>query len=427
MPKEDKFDVAIIGAGPAGIMSAIQAARKGLRVVLIEKNKQLGKKLLLTGGGRCNLTNAEFSAQGEPASGWNLRNFVENYNKGEFLFHAFSIFGPKEVINFFNGLGVETKIETGKRVFPKNEDSEEVLKALEKELEKLGVKILYNSEVVGAEFKNKKISKLFLKAKKYILCTGGKSYPKTGSDGFGFQLAEKLGHTIVKPSPALCPIRLSAQGGPASGWKNLQGISLKNICINVLQNNKKKFSECGEILFTHYGISGPAILNASGKIGALMETGKTKISIDLFPALNHQEVLKSFKEILQKYPKQTIKNILSEFAQERLAEVLLDVVKIDRNKIGNNLSKIERSAVVKILKNLEMTAEDVMGFDNAMATSGGISLKEIDHKTMKSKIIDNLFFAGEIIDVDGKTGGFNLQMCWSTGYIAGQSLYTPEE
>jgi len=414
------WDVAVIGGGPAGIMASIQSARNGLRVVLIEKNSKLGKKMLLTGGGRCNLTNAEFSAQGGPASGWDLKKFVSNYNNGEFLFHAFSVFGPKETIEFFNKIGVKTKTEKNGRVFPASNDADEVLEALKKELEKSGAEILYNSEIVDIKKTGKAISKIILKdkeitARKYILCTGGKSYVQTGSDGAGYKLAEKLGHTIVKPSPALAPIRIF------DDWiKNLQGISLKDVKITVLHNNKKILSETGEVLFTHYGISGPAILDISAKVGELLEKGETKISLDLSPLLNQEQLLKEFEEYLKGYPNKTIKNILTEFAQERLAEVLLDVAKIDKGKIANNLSKIERGAVVKILKNFEMTAEDVMGFELAMVTRGGISLKEIDHKTMQSKIIDNLFFAGEIIDEDGKTGGFNLQMCWSTGYLASQ-------
>ena len=418
--KKDIFDVAVIGAGPAGMIAACTAACNGLRVVLIEKNKQLGKKLLLTGNGRCNLTNAEF----------NLRELVKNYNNGEFLFHAFSVFGPKEAINFFEKLGLKTKVETGRRVFPKSDDAEEVLDTLKKYLADNKVHIIYDSEVVDVSFKGNKINKLLLKsgeikAKKYILCTGGKSYSLTGSDGFGYKLAEKTGHTIIKPKPALAPITVK------EGWiKNLQGISLKDVKVTVFQNNlptqagKKQLQEEGEILFTHFGISGPAALNISGKVGNLLEKGEVKICFDLFPLLNQEQLLKGIEDMLKKYANKTIKNILSAFMPERLAEVLLDITGLDKNKIANNMSKIEKGIIIKTLKNIELTPEDISGFEQAIVTRGGISLKEIDHKTMKSKIIDNLFFAGEIIDVDGKTGGFNLQMCWSTGYLAGRSAAT---
>ncbi|MCX6723698.1 MAG: NAD(P)/FAD-dependent oxidoreductase [Candidatus Staskawiczbacteria bacterium] len=416
LKKEIKYDVAVVGGGPAGIMVAATAAELGAKVVLIEKNKQLGNKLLLTGKGRCNLTNAEF----------NLRELVKSYNNGEFLFHAFSVFGPKETIEFFEKLGVKTKIENGKRVFPASNDAEEVLEALNKFLVKNKVEVLFNCEVKDVVKKGNRIGKIILNtgevtAKKYIFCSGGKSYSLTGSDGSGYKLVEKLGHTIINPKPALTPIKLkdNLKGG---GIKNLQGINLENIRLSVFQNNKKQFSEPGEILFTHFGISGPAVLNISGKVGDLLELGEVKIIVDLFPELNQEEVSESFEEMLKKYPKKTSKNVLSEFLQERLAEFILGISGIDKDKTANNMSKIEKAMLVKILKNFELTPEAVLGFEGAMVTRGGVSLKEIDHKTMQSKIIDNLFFAGEIIDVDGRTGGFNLQSCWSTGYLAGKSV-----
>jgi len=417
MVKEDKFDVAVIGAGPAGIMAAGTAAEAGAKVVLIEKNKQLGKKLLLTGGGRCNITNAEFK----------LSNLVKNYNNGEFLFHVFSLFAPKQTMAFFAGLGVETKTEKNRRVFPTNDGAEKVLEALNKYLIKNKVKIIFDSEVTDINCKGKKITKLILKdreitAKKYIFCNGGKSYPLTGSDGSGYKLAEKLGHTIIKPVPALTPIKFKEK------WiENLQGISLKDIKISVSKKEKNIFSEQGDLLFTHFGISGPAALNISAGTGALLEknlpaqTGEVKIIFDLFPLINHRQLGNKLENVFSKYPKKSVKNILSDFVPERLAEVLLDISGVDGNKMANSISKTDRGKIIKNLKNLEATAESVLGFDEAMVTRGGVSLKEIDHKTMKSKIIDNLFFAGEIIDVDGKTGGFNLQMCWSTGYVAGKN------
>jgi len=425
MAKEDtKFDVAVIGAGPAGIMAACIAAKVGARgspvglrprVILIEKNKQLARKLLLTGNGRCNITNAEF----------NLRELVKNYNNGEFLFHAFSVFGPEEVIKFFEELEIKTKIEVGKRVFPESDDANEVLEALNKCLVENKVNILFETEVADVIFKGKKISKLVLSglegnseisAKEYIICTGGKSYSTTGSVGTGYKLAEKLGHTIIKPSPALSPIKMKEE------WvKGLKGISLKDMRINVTKDGKKQFSEEGGLVFTDFGISGPSVLNISGRVGDLMEKSVVRICFDLFPLLNHEQLLGGIEDVLIKYPRQTAKNVLSSFVAERFAEILLGLAKIDKNKMANSMSKVERLTLVKILKNVEITPEEVLGFEQAIVTKGGVSLREIDHRTMKSKIIDNLSFAGEIIDVDGKTGGFNLQMCWSTGYTAGKS------
>lgn len=412
------YDVAIIGAGPAGILAAGTAAEQGLSVILIEKNKSLAKKLLLTGGGRCNLTNSEA----------NLKNLVKNYDNGEFLYHAFSQFSPKDVTNFFEKLGVKIKTEKNGRVFPESNDAQEVLDALEKYLAEKNVKILFDTEIIDIEFKNNKITKIILgnslpaqagevTAKKYILATGGKSYPNMGSTGIGYKLAEKLGHTITKPTPALVPLTIKEE------WvKKLAGISLQDVKISLLCDKKRVSEEDGEVLFTHFGISGPAILNISGKVGELLGTGKdAKISLDLFPLLNQEELLKGLEQDLKKYPNKSIKNILSIFVPEKLAEILLDIFKLDKEKIANNMSKAEKSQITKLLKKIELTIEDVLGWDLAKTTKGGISIKEIDHKTMKSKIVQNLFFAGEIIDATGKSGGFNLQMCWSTGYLAGKN------
>ena len=302
---------------------------------------------------------------------------------------------------------------------------------LEKYLEENKVKVFLNSEIVDVVKKGKKITKIVLTdkeiiAKKYILCTGGKSYSITGSNGAGYVLAEKLGHTIVNPMPALSPIELKED------WiKNIQGISMENVRISVFsreagsrhagQNGKKQFSEEGEFIFTHFGISGPAVLNISGKVANLLKNGEVKICFDFFPLLNHEKLVKKIDDVLNKSSQQIIKNILTNFVPERLSEILLKIVGIEKEKIGNSISKIDREKIVKVFKNFEVTAKGVYSFDQALVTRGGISLKEIDHKTMKSKIIDNLFFAGEIIDVDGKSGGFNLQMCWSTGYVAGKS------
>ena len=421
--KTNKFDVAVIGGGPAGMMASVTAAESGAKVILIEKNKGLGKKLLLTGNGRCNLTNAEF----------NLRKLVENYGKGgELLFHAFFVFGPGRVIKFFNGLGVKTKIENNNppshkatagqgRVFPASGKAEDVLDALKKYLLKNKVEICLGSAVSEVVRKGKKIEKLVvggkgIKAKKYIFCTGGKSYPATGSTGEGFKWARDLGHSVGELSPALVPLRLKED------WvKDLQGVALNNVKVAVLQNGKKYSQETGDVLFTHFGLSGPAVLNISRSVGELLKKGEVEISLDLLPGLNMEELEKKIQEKISKNPKRSVKVFLADFMPLRFADVLTKNSGIDSYKQTGNLAKKERQDFARLLKDTRVALAGLLDFESAMVTAGGIFLKEIDHKTMRSKIVDNLFFAGEMIGIDGKTGGFNLQACWSTGYLAGQN------
>lgn len=417
------------------MMAAGRAAESGARVVLLEKNKKPGKKLLLTGKGRCNITNAEFD----------LRKLVENYGKnGKFLFRAFSVFGPKDVIDFFEKFGLKIKTERGKRVFPVSDKSEDVLKTLIKHLVRNKANIVYNSEVIGIDCQNKKIKKLILKnaaregeprqergeitAKNYIFCTGGKSYPLTGSTGDGLKWAKDLGHHIKELSPVLVPIKVK------ENWvKDLQGLSLKNVQITAFQNGpalepsarygtgKKQDSRFGEILFTHFGLSGPIILDISKKVGELLKNGGVKLSLDLKPALDFAKLDKRVQRDFKKYQNKSFKNCLIDLLPRKLIPIIVKLSNINPEKMVNSTTMEERHNLVKLLKNLEMTATALLGFDFAIVTSGGISLQEIDDKTMRSKIIDNLFFAGEIIDIDGPSGGFNLQVCWSTGYLAGEN------
>lgn len=410
-------DVAVVGAGPAGIMAAGRAAELGGRVVLVEKNKKPGRKLLLTGKGRCNITNAEFD----------LRKLVENYGKnGRFLFRAFSVFGPKEVIEFFENLGVKTKTERGRRVFPLSDKSEDVRRALVDLLIKNRVSVRCNSEVVRIVCRNHKIEKLILKngeitARNYIFCTGGKAYPATGSTGDGFKWARDLGHRVTALSPALVPIRTK------ESWvKELQGLSLKNVEISVFQRGKKERSEFGECLFTHFGLSGPIILEISKMVGELLKGGEVSLSLDLKPALDFAKLDKRIQRDFKKYQNKSFKNSLADLLPRKLIPVIVKLSKIDPEKQVNGITREERHNLVKLFKNLGMTARGLSGFDSAIITSGGISLAEINDKMMRSKIIDNLFFAGEIIDVDGPTGGFNLQICWSTGRLAGENAVAAE-
>lgn len=408
---QEKFDVVVIGGGPAGIMAAGKAAETGARVVLLEKNSSLGKKLLITGKGRCNITQAEFDD----------KKFIEKLNNrnAKFLFSALASFGPEEVINFFETRNLKIKIERGGRVFPVVDRSYDVLDSLKKYLKDNKVKIILGAEVRGFSNTKKKIKSVRLKnselfADKFILCTGGKSYPVTGSTGDGYRWAEELGHNIIKPVPALVPIKTK------EAWvKDLQGLGLKNVAIKVLQNNKKTETRFGEMLFTHFGLSGPIILDVSKQVGKLLENGEVIISIDLKPALDNERLDKRLQRDFEKNINKDFKNYLPELLPQKLIETIIKLSGIDGKKKVNLITKIERLKLANLLKDLRVTAEDTMGYNQAIITSGGVALKEVDSKTMQSKIIKNLFFAGEILDLDGPTGGYNLQICWSTGYMAG--------
>ncbi len=407
-----KYDAAIIGGGPAGMIAAGRAGELGARVILVEKNKNLGRKLLITGKGRCNITNKTDKP----------REFINKFGKnGEFLFSAFSRFGIKETINFFENLGVETKIERGGRVFPKSDKSQDILNALINYLRKSDVKIKLNSEVKEIVKKNNRIEKVVLAnneeimADKFIICTGGKSYPKTGSTGQGYEWAQKMGHKIIKPTPSLVPIETK------ENWiGSLQGVSLKNVSVALFQNNKELDFRFGEMLFTHFGLSGPIILDLSKKIGELLATGEVILKIDFKPAL---DFLKLDKRLQRDFKRnKDFKNYLPELLPRKLGDLIVRFSKISPDKKLNSITKEERKKLIDVLKGLKLTVKGLIGFSQAIVTSGGVDLKEIDSKTMRSKIIKNLYFAGEILDIDGPTGGYNLQVCWTTGYVAGEGF-----
>jgi len=415
MTEENKnnFDVLVIGGGPAGIIAAIRAGQMGASVAILEKNEALGNKLLLTGGRRCNITNTSFDT----------KELAKQYGKeGDFMLHALSIFGVKETIEFFNKNGLKTKIEKDGRVFPKSDKANDILKILIYFLRNNEVTVLTNSEVKEIKFKGKKITKVILKdnreftAKNYIITTGGMSLPFTGSTGDGYKFAEKLGHKIEKLKPALAPIVMKEH------WvKEIQGLSLPNAKLDFFIDKKKSFSITGEIIFTHFGLSGPAILNISQKVGELLEKGEVKIVLDLNPELDLQGLDKILLDYFARNINKSLKNCLANLLPPKLIPAIIELSKTDPLKKVNEITKEERFRLIEVLKKFEMTPTGLLGFDEAMVTSGGISLKEIDAKTMKSKIIDNLFFAGEIINLNGSTGGYNLQLCWSTGYLAGQT------
>jgi predicted Rossmann fold flavoprotein len=414
---QEKFDVAVIGGGPAGMMAAGRAAEMGARVVLLEKNESLGKKLLITGKGRCNLTRNEVD----------LKEIVSQFGKnGKFLFSSLAEFGPREVMKFFEDRKLPVKTERGGRVFPVSNKSYDVLRVMEEYLKKNKVKILFGSEIVGFKSDGKKIKGVKLKhekgkpgrkivtADKFILCTGGKSHPTTGSTGDGYQWVKYLGHTIIAPAPALVPIKTKET------WvKEVQGLSLKNVEISLIQNGKKQDSRFGEMLFTHFGLSGPIVLDISKYAGELAAKGEVVVSIDLKPALNAEQLDTRLQRDFKDNGKKDFVNYLPELLPQKMIALMISLSGIDPRKKINVVTGAERKKLVGLLKDLRLTFDGTVGFAQAVVTSGGVNLKEVDSKTMRSRIVDNLFFAGEILDVDGPTGGYNLQICWSTGYAAG--------
>jgi len=412
MADKNNFDVAVIGAGPAGMMAAITAARLGASVALLERNERPGRKLLLTGKGRCNITNAEFD----------LRKLVANYGQGgPFLFHAFSIFGPKAVIDFFEAAGVATIIEDKQRVFPKSMKSQDVLDALARQLAELRVRLLFDTTATGISKKGGLISSVRtaatdVTAKKYIIATGGKSYIGTGSTGDGYEWAHYLGHRIEKLAPALVPIKTK------DVWaKKLAGVGLENIRISVESLGKKVMSLTGDVLFTYFGLSGPAILDISARVGDLLAAGETKIVLDIMPQLRRDEFEKEILQNFSQTPNRALKNCLAVFMPQNLALAVCELAIVDPEMSVNNVTMVARRRLVDTIKNVALTVVGLMDIESGMVTAGGVANEFIDDKTMRSKIINNLFFAGEIINVHGRTGGFNLQQCWSTGYLAGAS------
>jgi len=410
-----KFQTAIIGGGPAGMMAAGRAAECGARVVLIERNECFGKKLLITGKGRCNITHSEYD----------IKKFAEAFGrKRKFLLSSLNRFDVKDTIKFFERLGVKTKVERGGRVFPQSDQAADVSKALENYIKKGNVAILKNSSVKDIVADNCNASYVILEnnekifADKFIIATGGVSYPATGAKGDGFIWAKKLGHTIVRPKPALAPIITK------ENWiKDLQGLSLKNVNISIYQNNKKHFDRFGEALFTEEGMSGPIILDMSRDIGELLDNkAPVIVSIDFKPALEYSvldaRIQRDFKEVSNKM----FKNSLDKLLPKKLIPVIIRLAGIDPDKPVNLVLKEERKRLLHLLKDFQLEVREIDGIEKAIITSGGVALNEISPQTMQSKIINNLYLAGEILDLDGPTGGYNLQVCWSTGFVAGSFL-----
>lgn len=412
--------VIVIGGGPAGMMSAISSAENGNDVTIIEKMQSLGRKLLITGKGRCNIT-----------SSLDMDEFIKNIpGNGMFLYSAFKNYTNQDIIKLLKEEGLEVKEERGNRIFPVTDKSLDVLKCFEKKLKSLNVNIILNTKVkeILVEdniVKGVKTEKEIINADKVILATGGKSYPLTGSTGDGYVMAQKLGHTVTKINPSLVPL----EAFDKETCKNLQGLSLKNVQIELIDKNKNKviYEDFGEMLFTHFGVSGPTILSSSAhlvrykNIQQLFNENKISLKIDFKPALSEEKlndrILRDFNEEKNKM----FRNSLDKLLPQKLIPIIIKISGIEANKKVNEITKIERKNLVKLLKNFEITIKGFRSIDEAIITSGGIKIKEINPKTMESKIIKGLYFAGEIIDVDAYTGGFNLQIAYSTGYTAGKT------
>lgn len=406
--------VIVIGGGPAGMMAAIMAARNGYEVTLLEKMRSLGRKLSITGKGRCNITNAS-----------DMDEFIKNVpGNPKFLYSAFSQFTNIDAINFFNEIGVKTKVERGNRVFPVSDNALEVIDKLKKELENRKVKVYVNTEVEEIVVKNSKIEgvrtkKGTLECDKVILATGGKSYPTTGSTGDGYVFAQKLGHTIIEPKGSLVPLEVFE-----NDIKELQGLSLKNVSVKFIDSEKIIYEDFGEMLFTHFGVSGPIILSGSAQIlrnkniVEKMNNRKIKLSIDLKPALTYEMLDARLIRDFEKYSKKQFKNSLNDLLPSKLIPYVVKKTEIAKYKVVDQITKKERQDIINLLKNMKFTIKKFRPIEEAIVTAGGVSTKEINSSTMESKLVSGLFFAGEVIDVDAYTGGFNLQIAYSTAYVA---------
>lgn len=404
--------VLVVGGGAAGMFAAIFAAYNGNEVHIFEKNEKLGKKLFITGKGRCNITNASDMET----------LFSSVVTNSKFLYSSFYGYTNQDVIEFFERIGVRTKIERGNRVFPLSDHSSDVIAGLTMELQQLSVEIHLHTAVkriVGKEqFEYLELQNgLRIEGDACIVATGGFSYQTTGSTGDGYRFAKELGHQVTEVLPALVPLTIKE-------WyaKELQGLSLRNVKATIYDEKKKLYDDFGEMLFTHYGVSGPLMLSASSYIGKKLQDKELKLTIDLKPALTveqlDQRVLRDFEENMNKQ----FKNAVGKLFPTKLIPIMLELSGIDPEKKVNLISKEERQQFVSLIKNFTMTITGLRDFNEAIITKGGISVKEINPSTMESRLVKGLYFVGEVLDLDALTGGFNLQIAWSTGYAAGSSI-----
>ncbi len=421
------YDVIVIGGGASGMMAAGSAAASGRRVLLLEKNAKLGEKLAITGGARCNITNATY----------NVHAFLKNYGvSGPFLFSPFSQFGVKSTFEFFEGLGLPLVVQANNRAFPKTEKATDVVKVLMKYLKSGGVEIKTSSPVEKILHSAGKINgvvaggppspgasarrRITYTAKSYILATGGVSHPETGSTGDGFLWLKELGHTVKPPTPTIVPLKTSDK------WSHmLSGISVDGAKITFYLDKKKSFFKIGKILFTHFGLSGPLILNSAGQVGDLLREGKVTAGIDVYPALDAGQLDKKIIELFGVHKKKQLKNVIKEIVPPGMAPGVLELLEAEKElHLGGKVQMVpkeHRKIIVNLLKKLPVTVTGLMGFDKAVVADGGVPLNEIDTRSCRSKIHKNLFITGDLLHINRPSGGYSLQLCWTTGFVAGSN------
>lgn len=410
----NNYDVIVIGGGASGMYASIHAARKGASVLLLEKNKRLGEKLRITGGGRCNITNAEFD----------LRLLLKNYGTAEqFLYSLFTQHTVQDTIEYFESIGLPIVTEARKRAFPASHKAEDVVHVLQNQIQKYNVAVRYHASVQAINYKDSGIESVvvndeILHAKKYIFSTGSVSHPETGSTGDGFNWLKEAGHTVVDPTPDIVPLACS------DTWVHaLSGVSLKDTKITFFCENEKQFSVRGDILCTHFGLSGPLILNNARKVSDLLQNGIVTAEIDLYPSLDLGAAQRKILALFDDNKNKTLKNVLGDLApdgaKKGLSVLLSEYMDIE-TKV-HSVSKDSRTLMAKLLKAMPVKIDGLMGFDKAVIADGGLDITEIDFKTMRSKLINNLHVTGDLLHINRPSGGYSLQLCWSSGFVAGTS------
>lgn len=418
----DIWDVVVIGGGPAGMMAAGRAAQEGARVLLLEKNDILGKKLLITGGGRCNITNAEFD---------NRKLLAKFKESDKYLFSPFSEWSVQETLDFFHAHKLDTKEEAEQRVFPITEKALSVQQTLIEYLRQGNVTVRSHAEVKrfsisnsdstqikAVELKGEAKEKIY--GKTFILATGGRSRPETGSTGDGFGWLKELGHTVIDPTPSLVPVTIK------DTWvKELSGVTLQDIKLTVFQHgikqDIKQSSKKGKILFTHFGITGPTVLNLSRDIGELLKYGPVELQLDLLPTYDYGTLNEKLQEIFKSNNSKKLKNSLDDLILSSLVPTVMQFSNIDEDTFCHSVSREQRLTLIKVLKGLPMNVSGLLGADKAIITSGGVSLDEVDFKTLQSRLFPNLYIIGDLLNIDRPSGGYSLQLCWTTGQVAGKS------